>query len=310
MDLSDSQSDYEAETGNLSDSESDSDEEGMTYRRRVARKTHAGPRAIHAGRKQPPVNRNSSSMSSNTSLQIVPLSVREPKSLGINPNVSDEAILVEESTTKSKQSHCCSCNQRSGCKTKKCECKAAGGLCGSQCGCKAGRCANRLEIVAAETTLSSSNEMVPFQTQMAQAMAGLQMDSPQRALHQSLPVSGENIFIRGTKTEDSGPSPQTERTLVKRAATLLDSAWKERTQSSESLEDRGEISGQMSTNSREGSMKEEVGSKRPRRPLSDIGNRKVGVISLTFNLPAIVSACYLTNSPVWVIPVFLFQSFF
>ena len=279
MDLSDSQSDYEAETCNLSDSESDSDQEGKTYRRRVARKTQAGLRAIHAGCKQPPLNRNSSSISSNGPLQIVPMSVREPKSLGINLNVSDETILVEEeSTTKSKQSQCCSCNQRSGCKTKKCECKAAGGLCGSQCGCNAGRCANRWEIVAVETTLSSSNEMVPSQTEMAQAMAGLRMDSPQQGLHQSLPFSGRNIFIIGPNTEDTGQSPQTERTLVKRAATLLNSAWKGRTQSSDSLEDRGEISGQISTNSREGSMKEEVGSKRPRRPLSDIGNRKVGVL--------------------------------
>lgn len=253
--LSDLESDFESAEADLTELESDFEEEEVVNRRRVARKTHAGSRVTHAARKQS-LTMTVSNISSSDTLQINPLNIREPGSAGDNQNdTSVETLVVkdkEEPKAGLPQHGCCSCNQRSGCKTKKCECKAAGGFCGLQCGCKAGRCANRLEKASVEVAPTASNEM-------AQAMACLRVESPQQRANQ-----GEIVLVQ---------SPHTEQGLVKKAAMLLDTAWKERTQSPDSSEENIESGTKASSGAQAGNWKLEVGSKRPRRPLSDIGNK-------------------------------------
>lgn len=252
--LSDLESDFELAEADLTELESDFEEEEVVNRRRVARKTHAGSRVTHAARKQS-LTMTLSNISSNDTLQINPLSIREPGSARGNQNdLCVETLREDKEQPKGvlPLHGCCSCNQRSGCKTKKCECKAAGGFCGFQCGCKAGRCANRVEKASVEVAPTASNEM-------AQAMACLRVESPQQRANQ-----GEIVSVQ---------SPHTEQGLVKKAAMLLDTAWKERTQSPDSSEENTESGAKISSGAQAGNWKLEVGSKRPRRPLSDIGNK-------------------------------------
>ncbi|XP_072977535.1 kinesin-like protein KIN-4C [Typha angustifolia] len=46
---------------------------------------------------------------------------------------------------KNSSLQCCSCSKGSSCKTKKCECRAAGNICAGSCGCVPSKCANRDE---------------------------------------------------------------------------------------------------------------------------------------------------------------------
>ncbi|KAJ6808003.1 kinesin-like protein KIN-4C [Iris pallida] len=52
-------------------------------------------------------------------------------------------IPSEEMLPKNAFEGCCSCSKYSSCKTKKCECRAAGSTCGTSCGCVSNKCANR-----------------------------------------------------------------------------------------------------------------------------------------------------------------------
>ncbi|XP_024515877.1 kinesin-like protein KIN-4A [Selaginella moellendorffii] len=52
---------------------------------------------------------------------------------------------------------CCSCSQTSGCKTKKCQCRLAGGYCGASCSCKASKCANREHAVSGSDMAGTSS---------------------------------------------------------------------------------------------------------------------------------------------------------
>lgn len=268
MDLSDSESDFEMEA-ELSDLDSDSEEEHKVTRRRVARKTHSGTRVISVSRKQQlPSSRRSGSNPFQTA----------PDSSGINELSDADHSLVEENSKPgltSAGSLCCSCSSWSGCKTKKCACKAAGGFCGSQCGCNVGRCANRWEVVTSDTTGFSANELIgPAQTEMASAMASLRVDSSPHQLG-TPPISRNISYIGGVKSDGDLSIPSdvdAERDLVKRAVTVLDSAYKESLHASFSPEDRQD-SGEM-IHVGTGRRDSEVGSKRPRRPLSDIGNNK------------------------------------
>lgn len=247
MDLSDSDSESDFEMkADLTDLESDSEEEYKASRRRVARKTHSGSRVLSGGRKsvQNPGTRRSGSN---------PLQAAVPDS------------IPEDSTPgRSAGGLCCSCSSWSGCKTKKCACKAAGGFCGAQCGCNVGRCANRWEIATSETTPSfSTNELIaPAQTAMAAAMAGLRVDSSPLG---TPPISGSILSTEGVKSDEL----DSDRALVKKGVTLLDSAYKQSLRGSVSPEDNAHTTGD------ERRRDSEVGSKRPRRPLSDIGNNKV-----------------------------------
>ena len=265
MDLSDSESDFDAKA-DPSDLDSDSDEEYKASERRVARKTISGTRVISGGRKQLSVNRRSGSNPLST------VTTSEPEPVGI---CADHVEAKDDSTPgHTAGGVCCSCSPWSGCKTKKCSCKAVGGFCGPQCGCKVGRCANRSEIANSETPLFSVNEIAPGQTEMAAAMADLRVDSPRVSDQLSTPpISGSILSRGGAKYEGDQfiASPETERALVKKGVTLLDSAYKFGLYGSMSP-DLGVESLEM----QDGQRKDiEVGTKRPRRPLSDIGNNKV-----------------------------------
>lgn len=264
MDLSDSESDFDVKA-DLSDVDSDSEEEYKANKRRVARKTITGTRVISGGRKQLPVNRRSGS----NSISTVTSSELEPARI----NGSSDAVHVE-GKDNSKSDHtagglCCSCSPWSGCKTKKCSCKAMGGFCGPHCGCKVGRCANRWEIAAVEAPGFSVIGMPPGQSEMAAAMAGLRVDSPRVFDQLSTPPTSGSIPSRGgvnSEGDQSIPSPETERAMVKEVVNLLDSAWKDSLHDSVSPEDETNFGERKDS---------EVGTKRPRRPLSDIGNNKV-----------------------------------
>lgn len=54
---------------------------------------------------------------------------------------------------------CCSCSKLSSCKTKKCECRAAGGICGSSCGCLPSKCANKEDSSRKVTDETSHAEL-------------------------------------------------------------------------------------------------------------------------------------------------------
>ncbi|KAG0584179.1 hypothetical protein KC19_3G191000 [Ceratodon purpureus] len=269
MDLSDSESDFDLDA-DLSDLDSDSEEENKASRRRVARKTITGSRVISGGRKHLPVNRRSGTNSLST------VTSSEPEQAGISV-FSDGAPVEVKDDSKSGHNGsglCCSCSPWSGCKTKKCSCKALGGFCGPQCGCKVGRCANRLELVTEEIPV-----LAPGQTEMATAMAGLRVNSPRVFDQMSTPpISGSILSIGGAKSEgdQSIPSPETERALVKKVVTMLDSAWKDSQRGSVSPEERSDFGGVESVEMQDGQRKDsEVGTKRPRRPLSDIGNKNL-----------------------------------
>jgi hypothetical protein len=268
MDLSDSESDFDVKA-DLSNLESDSEEEDKVTRRRVARKTISGTRVLSGGRKNLPVNRRSGSNSLST------VTSSEPKPAGITV-VSDVAhVEAKEDSTSGHNAGglCCSCSPWSGCKTKKCSCKAMGGFCGPQCGCKVERCANRLEIIVEESPAFSVREMAPGQTEMAAAMADLRVASPRVFDQLSTPPISGSAKIEG---DQSIPSPETERALVKKVVTLLDSAWKDSLNRPMSPEEEPDLGGVRSLDMRDGQRKDsEVGTKRPRRPLSDIGNNKV-----------------------------------
>lgn len=73
------------------------------------------------------------------------IAVAKPKVEVNNPK--PETVIEEANSNpeKSESGVCCSCSRVSSCKTKKCECRAAGGTCSSSCGCVASKCANRAD---------------------------------------------------------------------------------------------------------------------------------------------------------------------
>lgn len=264
MDLSDSESEFDMRA-DVSDLDSDFDEDEKSYKRRVARKTQSGTRVLSGGRKQASVGQKSSTDLPHSEPPSEPGSAESGR---ITP--SSGATTPAEVKEELKSGHCCSCSPWSGCKTKKCACKAVGGFCGPACGCKVGRCANRGEIDTVESSLVTTNSLVPAHRDMAVAMAGLRVDETSHKLGFDFGDSKTGVELSG------GPSPETDSALLKKVVTLLDFAWKSSQQGSPQSPDEHLHPGEVVFHgTRDETRKDEVGSKRPRRPLSDIGNNKI-----------------------------------
>lgn len=71
----------------------------------------------------------------------------KPKSDDISGEVNIKPEMPSEEgrpeIEKNGPGLCCSCSKVSSCKTRKCECRAAGSICGCYCGCVSSKCANR-----------------------------------------------------------------------------------------------------------------------------------------------------------------------
>ncbi|XP_020091220.1 kinesin-like protein KIN-4C isoform X1 [Ananas comosus] len=71
----------------------------------------------------------------------------KPKSDDISGEVNIKPEMPSEEgrpeIEKNGPGLCCSCSKVSSCKTRKCECRAAGSICGGYCGCVSSKCANR-----------------------------------------------------------------------------------------------------------------------------------------------------------------------
>ncbi|KAL2652560.1 hypothetical protein R1flu_020688 [Riccia fluitans] len=185
---------------------------------------------------------------------------QEPFGSIISRSSSGEAVF-EDNQDKERErlsTFSCSCGRSSGCKTNKCECKAAGGFCGYGCGCKAGKCNNREAVEVEE--VSSSTLATSVQMEMAETLAAVGVDQAQRGFY----YTGE-----AGKLSAGLEVKRAERYLAVHGATLLESAWKEETQNAEVQEE---------VESREAVQdpdEEVVTKKHQRRVLKDIGNMKV-----------------------------------
>lgn len=209
-----------------------------------------------------------------------------PESLGVvvrlpQPSSGENILEDPHNEDKGNALHpcSCSCSQSSGCKTKKCECKAAGGLCGTQCGCNTVKCNNR-EAVAMEEEQSPLSLAAPVQMEVAQALALAGVDKDCRRLHDQgeagqLVPGGESLVH--IVTEEEHVTKRAERLLAVHGASLLESAWKDELQ--EIADDdhvRTDEPEQQQQQKLTGPVaSDEVVPKRinQRRPLQDIGNK-------------------------------------
>lgn len=186
--------------------------------------------------------------------------------------VSENDDSIPAQPLNSTTAQCCSCSQSSGCKTKKCGCKAMGGLCGNLCGCNSERCANRGEPVSPagsnHTTSSPENE---FQAQIPTTFdSALMEQSPARE-------GGERrLSFVGILGEVEAGARRAERAMAveraamaAQAAALLDNAWKE---GGSPLRENPFGEGHLGSGE---DSEQEVEKRIPRRPLSDLGNTKV-----------------------------------
>lgn len=196
---------------------------------------------------------------------------REEEPLGVyraslQPS-SGETVLDDHNEDKGKEPRLypcsCKCSQSSGCKTKKCECKAAGGLCGTQCGCSSVKCNNR-EAVAMEEEQSFSLAY-PIQMEVAQALASPRVDKNCRRLHDQGAagqlVQGGEPFIH-VVTEEEHVTKRVDRDLAVHGASLLESAWRDE------LQETADLRGQDAD-----AVEDAPTKKTRRRPLQDIGNK-------------------------------------
>lgn len=80
------------------------------------------------------------------------------------PENSKSEISCEEAKPEVNKGidQCCSCSKNSFCKTKKCECRAAGSTCNVSCGCISSKCSNRegglIDIASDETSHAQAIE--------------------------------------------------------------------------------------------------------------------------------------------------------
>eukprot|EP01018_Ginkgo_biloba_P015048 Gb_15753 [translate_table: standard] len=248
--------DMDISDGDQSDEESDEDWaedwEKCTMKRNRVSLAGERIRAPKAGTKPLLLDRKSSGSLVNE--------LQDNESLERN---SCEIVCGEnEYKSKSETEGCCSCSQSSGCKTKKCECKAAGGFCGARCGCKAGRCANRetVEMEAESSTVDASVQM-----EVAEAVETLRMDKAWRRNHDKDETTRANSAGDGvTETEDK--TKAAEQLLAVHGATLLQNALKDK------IQGHGL---QVDSDTRKEEGEQEEGRGNQRRPLSDIGNTKI-----------------------------------
>ena len=167
---------------------------------------------------------------------------------------------------------CCSCNQSSGCKTKKCECKAGGGHCGALCSCKAERCANREELAAPESEVTDASSSSPGEEFQGSIPASFEI-----AQSETSPVrdgTERRLSLVGILDEVEAGARRAERAMAAEraamaaeAAALLDNAWKEGT--SPVRESGHHCAGNLGSGE-----ESEIEERVRRRPLSDLGNIK------------------------------------
>lgn len=167
---------------------------------------------------------------------------------------------------------CCSCNQSSGCQTKKCECKAGGGHCGALCSCKAERCANREDPAAPESEVTDASSSSPGEEFQGSIPASFEI-----AQSESSPVrdgTEKRLSLVGILDEVEAGARRAERAMAAEraamaaeAAALLDNAWKEGTSP---VRESGHHGAGNLGSGEESEIEERV----RRRPLSDLGNIK------------------------------------
>ncbi|CAM6127040.1 unnamed protein product [Calypogeia fissa] len=182
---------------------------------------------------------------------------------------SGETVLDDHNEDKGKEPRLyqcsCTCSQSSGCKTKKCECKAAGGLCGTQCGCNSVKCNNR-EAVAMEEEQSFSLAD-PIQMEVAQAVASAGVDKNCGRLHDQQSEAGQ--LVQGGEspvhivTEEEHVTKRADRELAVHGASLIESAWNHH-----ELQENADVRLPDADAGDDGPTK-----KTRRRPLKDIGNK-------------------------------------
>lgn len=178
----------------------------------------------------------------------------------VRPPAGEIASDGSESQSRPGQEGCCSCSPCSGCKTRKCECKAAGGLCGPNCGCKASKCANRetLEVEADPSAVATANQM-----EVAEALAHIGVAKDWGRVDDKGDSSeGCTGKLEGAWVADAS-TMRAQQVLAFHGATVLDNAWRE----SRQLEQ-----GQLAPETSDG-CERDIPVRR--KPLVDIGNKKV-----------------------------------
>ncbi|CAK9197574.1 unnamed protein product [Sphagnum troendelagicum] len=235
-------------------SEGESDEDWLDVQRmRAARKIRAGTSGAQEAAHKPLVKRKlSGSSSDGEGASKKPL--RDMDSFARN-HAADNTQLTEQQPTASLNGQCCSCSQSSGCKTKKCACKAAGALCGPECRCKLERCANR----------GGESMMMP---DAAGALGSSQGDS---AIGIS-PIweEGEHRSHVGILDEVEAGARRAERAMVSQAASLLETACKDVMRNGDERQGGLQEEEQLVPGEEDG---EKVQARR--RPLADVGNIKL-----------------------------------
>lgn len=254
IDILEGEEDMDISDGDQSDEESDEDwaedwERHTMKKNRVSLVAGERARVPKAGTK--PLDRKSSD-----SL------VNEGQDSGSTSHFSGE-ILCGENENKSKSSEadgCCSCGINSGCKTKKCECKAAGSFCGPKCGCKTNKCSNRETL---DTEVEPSTVDAAVQNEVAEAVETLRMEKARRQNHDKDEGKGGNTESNDL-IEMEVKAKAAEQLLAAHGAALLQNALKEKLLSHEM---------QVGSNTKEGEVEEQKGPQR--RPLTDIGNTTI-----------------------------------
>ncbi|KAJ7298771.1 hypothetical protein O6H91_Y429500 [Diphasiastrum complanatum] len=177
---------------------------------------------------------------------------------------SDEGAFEEtEPMSRLSFDGCCSCGQSSGCKTKKCECKAAGSFCGHKCGCKSTKCANRENF---EFDTQSFTRTFATDVRTTDGMENTRSSNLNEGDQDTngLPTAGQHTGGNSNKLIQD--VIHEEQSMARHGARLLESAWQEELDDAYLPSDRETGDEQPKV--------DDTSKPMQRRPLSDIGNRK------------------------------------
>jgi kinesin family protein 4/21/27 len=244
--------DMDISDGDQSDEESD-EEWVEDWEKRTMKKNRV---SLVAGERARPPKAGSKALDRKSSDSLL----NEGQDNGSTGHFSGEILCGENKSKSSEAEGCCSCSASSGCKTKKCECKAAGSFCRSKCGCKTNRCSNRetVDIEAEPSTVDTA-----IQIEVAEAVETLGMDKTRRQNQdkdegKSGNTDSDDLIEMEVKTKAA------EQLLAVHGAALLQTALKENLSSHEM---------QVGSNTKEEGEVEQKGHQR--RPLTDIGNTTI-----------------------------------